>query len=645
MTAPFISDTLNDVGAHATFLEAHVVAAGGPWVPSASLPQAAASKVYFTTAGNGNRLRPVDNAVNGYIYLATTPAPGDGQCDVVSALFNASTPMAAGDRIGWAIGTATSVPQFVIGYSRGAQAWRLWSVGTGSLTQIGASSATYTAWTPGTAITPTLSLRKNGANPRYIVTVGGVTVFDITDTTTAWSSLGLYPGLFIEASGQGTLSDTTGPQFTGAFTVTEYQAITSDTPAVTETLQQAIVLTGTNLGWLTAGSPLEIVEPETNMSGSSIVSQVVNQAAQTVTVTLLPGGLTSAPTPGTIRLRDKVNTTAYVDITVNPAGLVLAGITRLIAGLETDALTLSLTPPGSTPAASTEATITAKIAGALAGTFPGSTDGTGQVRVVIGPHTTAVRIPYTAPVNATPGSTVVFTVTASNFTTSTLSAPVLARATAIALSGPSGGAQDEDSAPFTVALFPVGSGTPDGGVPFLMTDQDAGGFYDPPGGVLTTDSPSVPVVYHAPHGAATRLIGLTNSGGLVNPTPRSYTVTALGDYTISGPTDGPKDTASDVFTFTLTNATVTGDVHLPLDDGRQSGQQGTWHLLDGTLVTQLTLNYQTARSVGVRYTPPFGYVSADAAGSLQLSATNDRGLQNAPATPYQAWDPAVGGGR
>jgi hypothetical protein len=88
---------------------------------------------------------------------------------------------------------------------------------------------------------------------------------------------------------------------------------------------------------------------------------------------------------------------------------------------------------------------------------------------------------------------------------------------------------------------------------------------------------------------------------------------------------------------------VTGDVHLPLDDGRQSGQQGTWHLLDGTLVAQLTLNYATARSVGVRYTPPGGYVSADAAGSLQLSATNDRGLQNAPAVPYQAWDPAQSG--
>jgi hypothetical protein len=220
---------------------------------------------------------------------------------------------------------------------------------------------------------------------------------------------------------------------------------------------------------------------------------------------------------------------------------------------------------------------------------------------------------------------------------------VLARATAITLTGPSGGAQDEDSAPFTAALFPVGSGTPDAGVPILFTDQDAGGPFDPPGGVLTTDSPSLQTVYHAPHGAATRLIGLTNSGGLVNPTARSYTVTALGDYTISGPTDGPKDTPSDVFTFTLTNATVTGDVHLPLDDGRQSGQQGTWHLLDGTLVTQLTLNYATARSVPVRYTPPTGYVSADAAGSLQLSATNDRGLQNAPAVPYQAWDPAVSG--
>jgi hypothetical protein len=36
-------------------------------------------------------------------------------------------------------------------------------------------------------------------------------------------------------------------------------------------------------------------------------------------------------------------------------------------------------------------------------------------------------------------------------------------------------------------------------------------------------------------------------------------------------------------------------------------------------------------------------VSADAAGSLQLSATNDRGLQNAPAVPYQAWDPAQSG--
>jgi hypothetical protein len=443
----------------------------------------------------------------------------------------------------------------------------------------------------------------NGVDhPRYVMTDPQAAstsdpsyTFDWTDLATAWTALGKYRGIWetqeaavivFTTSGLGThgyLIDT-------LFQAQDYVALSSNMAALTETLAQQVVISGVNMGWTTGSSPLGLTS--SGVSGAAIVgAQTVDQAHQTVTLTINPGTLTSAPTPGTLTLTDTV-TGATVQITVNPAALVLSGLARLIAGLETDALTLGLTPPGSTPAASTEATVTAKIGGVPAGTFPGSTDGTGQVRVVIGPHTTAVRIPYTADVNATPGSTVVFTVTASGFTVGTLSVPVLARATAIVFSsGPSGGVQDADSAPFTAALFPVGSGTPDAGVPILFTDQDAGGSFDPPGGVLTTDSPSVQTVYHAPHGAATRLIGLTNSGGLVNPTARSYVVTALGDYTISGPTDGPKDTACDVFTFALTNPTVTGDVHLPLDDGRQSGQQGTWHLLDGTLVTQLTLNY------------------------------------------------------
>jgi hypothetical protein len=671
-----IKDTLLDTSG--VFFDAHTpsgTGATGGTPGDSTLPNNSHQKLLFTGA---NKVKTSDGAASGYISLYPTALAGDGQSEHTIGIDNTDGGNVSGtlsDKAGLVIGTDATTPQFIVARVKGSNGWRIYRVeGSGSLTNMLIDSANGGSGSPSVLAVPVansatwptgvhqvnikiLKATVNGVDhPRYVMTDPQAAstsdpsyTFDWTDLATAWTALGKYRGIWetqeaavivFTTSGLGThgyLIDT-------LFQAQDYVALSSNTPVMTETLQQQIVISGVNMGWTTGSSPLGLTS--SGVSGAAIVgAQTVDQAHQTVTLAINPGTLTSAPTPGTLTLTDTV-TGATVQITVNPAALVLSGLARLIAGLETDALTLGLTPSGSTPAASTEATVTAKIGGVPAGTFPGSTDGTGQVRVVIGPHTTAVRIPYTADVNATPGSTVVFTVTASGFTVGTLSVPVLARATAIVFSsGPSGGVQDADSAPFTVALFPTGSGTPDGGVPFLMTDQDAGGFYDPPGGVLTTDSPSVPVVYHAPHGAATRLIGLTNSGGLVNPTPRSYVVTALGDYTISGPTDGPKDTASDVFTFELTNPTVTGDVHLPLDDGRQSGQQGTWHLLDGTLVTQLTLNYAqlSTRSVGVRYTPPAGYVSADAAGSLQLSATNDRGLQNAPSTPYQAWDPAVSG--
>jgi hypothetical protein len=671
--AIFIKDTLVD--AANAFLDAHTpsgTGATGGTPGDCNLPNASHQKLQFTGA---NRVKTVDGAASGYISLYPTAAAGDGQTEHIIGIDNVDGGSVSGtlsDKAGLVIGSDATTPLFIVARVKGSNGWRVYRVeGSGSLTNMLIDSANGGSGSPSVLAVPVansatwptgvhqvdikvLKATVNGVDhPRYVMTDPQAAstsdpsyTFDWTDLATPWSTIAgaKWRGFWETQEGAVAVFTTSGLGTHGylidtLFQAQDYVALSSNTPAMTETLQQQVVVTGVNMGWLTGSSPLTL--SSSGVTGAAIVgAQTVDQAHQTVILTINPGTLTSAPTPGTLTLTDTVSG-AQVQITVNPAALVLAGITRLVAGLETDALTLSLTPPGSTPAASTEATVTAKINGVLSGTFPGSTDGTGQVRVVIGPHTTAVRIPYTAAGDATPGSTVVFTVTASGYTVGTLSVPVLARATAITIIGPSGGAQDEDSAPFTAALFPVGSGTPDAGVPILFTDQDAGGPFDPPGGVLTTDSPSLPTVYHAPHGAATRLIGLTNSGGLVNPTPRSYVVTALGDYTITGPTDGPKDTASDTFTFTLTNATVTGDVHLPLDDGRQSGQQGTWHLLDGTLVTQLTLNYATARSVPVRYTPPSGYVSADVAHALQLSAANDRGLQDAPSVPYQVWDPTT----
>jgi hypothetical protein len=622
---PFISDTLNDAGAHSTFLEAHTVATGGPWVP-ATLPLVATNQMYFTTVGNGNRLRAVGTTTNGYVYMATAAAPGDGQCTIVSTIIipAGTTGAQPGDKVGFAFGGSTTVPQFLVTFSRGAQAWRLLRVnGDGTIPQVGTDSA-FDSFSAGVSRVITCALRNNGGHPRYTVTSGGSTLFDITDAATSYGALGAYRGLYLDASGEasGGNTDQVGLQFTGAFTVTEYVTLTPSPTTATATVPTTLTVTGVNTGWTNGTTPLGLVSGPT---GAGITAQVVNAANQTVTCTLAPGSA-----PGTVVIQDTATAVSF-SVTVNALALALTPPAAALAGVVSQDIVLTLNPPTGVPGG--DALVTIDDSGAL-GTFSGGSANSGQTQVLIGAATTQVRVTYTAPLAAA-GTTVHLRATATGYTTAAATLPIQAPATEVVVTGPPGGAAGVASAPFTAAL-PAGTAV---ATPLVVTpiDGGAGGRFSPPSSTLPAFTPgaSTTFLYYPPPGIATRVITLTNSGGLANSGGVNYAVTSAADYLLAGPTAGPMDTASGSFVVSSVDIASNVTLAVTLSDGQQAGQQGTWHLAaDGTLITGGVLTLTDGSSIPVTYTPPVGYT-----GTLALTATNAQGYTDPATAPYDVYDP------
>lgn len=97
-------------------------------------------------------------------------------------------------------------------------------------------------------------------------------------------------------------------------------------------------------------------------------------------------------------------------------------------------------------------------------------------------------------------------------------------ATAVTLSGPSGGIVSTASTSFTVGVSPVG-GTVSGTVTVTPTDGGAGGTFTPTTVSLTTAAPNKTFTY-TPAATGAKTISISNNGGLTNPSGVSYTVSA-----------------------------------------------------------------------------------------------------------------------
>jgi hypothetical protein len=99
-------------------------------------------------------------------------------------------------------------------------------------------------------------------------------------------------------------------------------------------------------------------------------------------------------------------------------------------------------------------------------------------------------------------------------------------ATAVTLSGPTTGTVSVASSPFTIGA----NGTITGTVTVTPNDGGAGGTFNPTSVQITSASPTAQVTYTAGSTGA-RSIGVTNDGGLTNPTAITYTAAATGDTT------------------------------------------------------------------------------------------------------------------
>jgi hypothetical protein len=166
------------------------------------------------------------------------------------------------------------------------------------------------------------------------------------------------------------------------------------------------------------------------------------------------------------------------------------------------------------------------------------------------------------------------------------------------------------SGPFTVAL-PTGQAV---AAPVTVTPNDGGakGTFTPAQEILSNTSPSATFTYTAAS-VGTDTIATTNTGGLNNPAPVTFTASSSSPgvtYSLSGPASGEVGRSA-TCTLTLGTGTIPGTIHFTF-----SASNG-----DGTFSpTALDLT-NTVRSGTFTYTPQRW-------GTRTIAVTNNGGLTN-----------------
>lgn len=180
-------------------------------------------------------------------------------------------------------------------------------------------------------------------------------------------------------------------------------------------------------------------------------------------------------------------------------------------------------------------------------------------------------------------------------------------ATAVTLSGPSGGIVGVASTNFTVGANGAITGT----VVVTPSDGGAGGTFSPTTVNISSGSPTGTFTY-TPAGSGAKTISVTNSGSLTNPSSLTYTASggAATAVTLSGPTSGVSGAASSNFTVSANGTLSSSLVVTPSD----SGGGGTFS------PTSVTLSSGTL-------TGTFTYTPASA-GTKSVSITNNGSLTN-----------------
>lgn len=193
-------------------------------------------------------------------------------------------------------------------------------------------------------------------------------------------------------------------------------------------------------------------------------------------------------------------------------------------------------------------------------------------------------------------------------------------ATAVTLSGPSGGVAGTASTNFTIGADGAITGT----VTVTPSDGGAGGTFSPASVAISAGTPTATFTY-TPASTGAKTISVTNDGGLTNPSSVTYTATAapVVAVTLTGPTSGTVGVASANFTVGASD-TLAGSVVVTPSDG---GAGGTF--------TPATVTISAGAP-----TATFTYAAASI-GAKTISVTNDGGLTNPASITYTAAAPAV----
>lgn len=168
----------------------------------------------------------------------------------------------------------------------------------------------------------------------------------------------------------------------------------------------------------------------------------------------------------------------------------------------------------------------------------------------------------------------------ANFSGLAITNNVIGAATAVSMSGPSGGVELVASTNFSLGVTPL-TGTISGTLVVTPSDGGAGGTFTPTTVSLTTGSPTGTFTY-TPASTGAKTISVTNNGGLTNPSNITYTATSgatvpgaptigtatFGDTTATFPYTAPgSDGGSAILDYTLYVYRDSDDVLLDTDTG------------------------------------------------------------------------------
>jgi hypothetical protein len=192
-----------------------------------------------------------------------------------------------------------------------------------------------------------------------------------------------------------------------------------------------------------------------------------------------------------------------------------------------------------------------------------------------------------------------------------------AAATGTTLTGPTSGNVGEASTDFTAGVTPVG-GTITGTLTVTPNDNSGGGSFSPTSVELTTASPTDTFTY-TPASAGNKTIGITDDGGLTDPSTITYAASATSAIAISTPVAGRIHQRSG----TTGTITVTGTY---------SGSPGPTHIearlvQDGTSTPLTNFDWTEKVTTPSAGSYSFSFTSVPQGGwyNVQVRYSNDTG--------------------